>query len=106
MGVYLLALVLTVLVETLLAMLIRPRQRRRLLVDVPLMNLVTHPLLALGRSAGLELLTGELLVMFVEGAVYRGVTRLNLAWSIILAFGLNLLTWIGGEFLFARLGLS
>ena len=90
---YLLALVLTILVETTLACLARRDRIRRLLADVPLMNLVTHPLLHLGLDFGLPLALGEILVMAAEALAYRKVTRLSLAWSVGLAVVLNGITW-------------
>jgi hypothetical protein len=93
---YALALGITIVVETILACILRPKQARRLAVDVPLMNLVTHPLLHIGLRFGLLEPIGELLVMIVEACVYRRVTGLSLAWSILLAVLLNMLTWILG----------
>lgn len=93
---YALALGLTIVVETLLACAVRPRQARRLVVDVPLFNLFTHPLLHLGMRHGLPVGLGELLVMIVETSLYRGVTRLRLVWALVLGTGLNVVTWMLG----------
>ena len=96
MARYALTLVITVVVETGLAGLLRPRAWRRVRVDVPLMNLLTHPLLHVGLDHGLPLGLGELLVMAVEGVVYRKVTGLSLGWAFALAVGLNAITWFLG----------
>ncbi len=96
---YGLALTLTIVVETVLACALRRRDARRLAVDVPLMNLITHPLLHLGMSFGLLVPLGELLVMAVEAVIYRTVTRLSLSWAIWLSVGLNALTWFLGRVL-------
>ena len=93
---YLVALVLTIVIETGLACFMRRDRIRRLLVDVPLMNLVTHPLLHVGLDLGMPLVAGELLVMAAEAVVYRKVTRLSLAWSIGMAVACNLVTWLLG----------
>jgi hypothetical protein len=95
-AIYFWALGVTIVVETVLACALRPRNARRLAVDVPLMNLVTHPLLHLGMGFGLLVPIGELLVMAVEAAIYRKVTGLSLRWSIWLSLGLNALTWFLG----------
>lgn len=97
---YALALVLTIVIETGLAGLLRRRAWRRLRVDVPLMNLLTHPLLHLGFARGLPLGLGELLVMAVESAIYRKVTGLSLGWALLLGIGLNAITWGLGVVLF------
>lgn len=99
-GIYALALVLTIVIETGLACLLRPRQARRLLIDVPLLNLLTHPLLHFALERGLPLAVGEVLVMAVETLVYWRVTRLPLRWSLALAVTLNAVTWALGSLLF------
>ena len=93
---YALALLGTITIETGLACALRRSQARRLLVDVPLMNLVSHPLLWLGMGLGLPLGLGELLVMAFETIIYRRVTGLRSTWSVALGVGLNLLTWFIG----------
>ena len=101
-GIYALALSVTVVVETGLACLLRRDKVRRLLVDVPLMNLFTHPLLHLAMGQGLHVVPGELMVMAVESLLYRRVTGLSWAWSLGLGIGLNAVTWSLGP-LFAHL---
>ncbi|MDA1193964.1 MAG: hypothetical protein O2894_02160 [Planctomycetota bacterium] len=96
---YLLALAATIVIETVLACGLRPRQARRLIVDVPLMNLATHPCLHLLAGLGLPIPLGELGVMAVETLIYRRVTGLSLRWSLALGIGLNLVTWLGGRLL-------
>ena len=90
---YAVALVITVVVETALACLIRRDQIQRLRVDVPLMNLLTHPMLHLGVLYGLSIPVGEVLVMAVEAMIYRRVTGLSWAWSLGFGIGLNAITW-------------
>ncbi len=96
---YALALVLTIVVETALACLLRSDVRRRLLCDVPLMNLVTHPLLILAIGFGLLVPAGEVLVMAAETLIYRTVTGLSWPWAIGLGIGLNAVTWSLGMLL-------
>ena len=90
---YTLALVITIVVETGLALLLRRDVRPRLLTDVPLMNLLTHPLLHLGLMYGLPIVVGEVLVMALESILYRRVTGLRWAWALGLGIGLNAVTW-------------
>ena len=90
---YGLALVITIVVETGLACLLRRDRARRLLVDAPLINLFTHPLLHLGLLYGLPIPFGEVLVMAVESILYRRVTGLAWAWAIPFGIGLNAVTW-------------
>lgn len=90
---YGLALVITIVVETGLALLLRRDVRGRLLTDVPLMNLLTHPLLHLGMLHGLPVAVGEVLVMALESILYRRVTGLRWAWALGLGIGLNAITW-------------
>jgi hypothetical protein len=97
---YTLALGITIVVETGLACLLQRKQAKRLVLDVPLMNLVTHPLLHLAMSFGLLLPVGELLVMGAEAIMYRTVTRLSLVTSLTLAILLNTLTWLLGYVIF------
>lgn len=94
---YVFALAITIVVETLLACLLRWRLRKRLVLDVPLMNLLTHSLLHVGLGLRLPIASGEILVMAIEAGIYRGVTGLSLAWSLGLAVGLNALTWMLGQ---------
>jgi len=91
---YMLALGVTIVVETGLACLLRRKQAKRLVLDVPLMNLVTHPLLHLAMGFGLLVPIGEFIVMGAEAVIYRTVTRLSLAWSLTLAIVLNTATWM------------
>jgi len=96
---YGLALVITIVVETGLACLLRRDQRARLAIDVPLMNLLSHPLLHLGVSFGLSVPFGEGLVMALESILYRRVTGLRWAWALGLGVGLNAVTWSLGYLL-------
>ena len=96
---YGLALGLTIGIETLLACLLRRDQCRRLLIDVPLMNLFTHPLLHFLVRAGLSIPLGEAMVMAIETIIYRRVTGLSWAWSLAFGIGLNGITWSLGALL-------
>lgn len=90
---YALALGITIVVETALACLLRRDRVTRLRFDVPLMNLLTHPLLHLGVMYGMTVPVGEVLVMAVEAMLYRRVTGLSWTWSLGLGIGLNAVTW-------------
>jgi hypothetical protein len=86
---WLLALGATIAVETLLALWIDPA-RARLAIDVPLVNLVTHPLAwaAVG-TLGVRWLAAELLVVAGETAAFRFVTGLPVLRAVRLAVVAN-----------------
>ncbi len=85
---WLLALALTVLIETAIALALGRRHRRRLLLDAPLLNLLTQPLAtAAYLHLDVSLLPLEIAVLLVEAVGYRIVT--GLTWSR--AFGTSFL---------------
>jgi hypothetical protein len=89
---WLVALAATIAVETLLAVLI-DRARSRLLLDVPLANLVTHPLAWTAHGAlGAPWLAVEVGVTVVEAAAFRFVTGLPLGRAVRLAVVINAAT--------------
>lgn len=84
MSVYFASLALTVLVETSVALALVPERRRTLLVVVPLLNLLTHPLATWAHlHAGWPLLPLEALVTLVEALGLALVARLP-AWQAVL----------------------
>ena len=101
MLVYALALLATIVIETGLARVLLPRAWDRLRVDVPLLNLLSHPLLtwALWRDA-VSIPTGEVLVMALEAVGYRVLTRLPWPVAILLSLVLNAVTWALGALIF------
>jgi hypothetical protein len=89
---WLAALALTVGVETPVALLVDPA-RSRLALDVPLANLVTHPLAWAARGAlGAPWLATELAVAAAEAAVFRVVTGLPAGRAVRLALVVNAAT--------------
>lgn len=91
-GLYLLALGLTIGVETALAVAALPRRRDRLLVDVPLASLLTHPLATWAVSTGRPLLLVEAGVVLVEALVFRVVTELGWKQAVLLSLLINAAT--------------
>lgn len=88
--VALVTLLLTILVETAVACLVLPRERARLRVDVPLINLTTHPLATIAvATLGAPFAIVELLVIAAEIAAYRVVTGFPLRRAVWLAVLLN-----------------
>ncbi len=88
--VALITLVLTIAVETALACLLLPRERRRLRIDTPLINLATHPLASLAvLSLGASFVLVEGAVIVAEFVAYRLVTRLPPSQAALLALVLN-----------------
>ncbi len=102
MVVYALALLATIVLETGLARVLLPRAWDRLRVDVPLLNLLSHPLFtwAVWRNA-ISIPTGEALVMILEAIGYRVLTRLPWSVAILLSLALNAVTWALGALLFS-----
>lgn len=99
---YTTALLLTVLIELGVARILRPRAWRRLLVDVPLVNLVSHPLLTLAvRHLHLPLPVGEVGVVVLEGLLYRSVTGLPARWAWTLSIVANFTSWFVGVLVLA-----
>ncbi|MDJ0973279.1 MAG: hypothetical protein QNJ98_02305 [Planctomycetota bacterium] len=89
----LITLVLTILVETVVACLVLPRDRRRLRIDVPLINLTTHPLATIAvATVAAPFLFVELVVIAAEVVGYRVVTGFSLRKAVWLSFGLNGIT--------------
>jgi hypothetical protein len=77
-GIYFATLSLTILVETFVALALAPDRRRDLLVAIPLLNLLTHPLATLAvQDAGMDLMVVEVVVTLVEGAGYVLLTGLG-----------------------------
>jgi hypothetical protein len=90
---WLLALALTVGIETAIALGIGGTARRRLLLDVPLVNLFTHPLATVAyHHLGAPFWAVEVAVLAVEAAVYRFVTGLPWPRALILATLCNAVT--------------
>ena len=95
MIVYLLAiLVATIVIETLIALLLRRRgqlqvERSQIMSDVPLVNLFTQPLANLAfRSFGAPFAVVELAVILVELLIYKKI--MSLSWRS--AAGLSIAT--------------
>lgn len=87
----------TILIETALARLLAPRAWKRLRVDVPLLNLLSHPLLTLVVWHGVLPVTGaELGVIALEAVGYRVLTRLTWPRAAGLSIVLNGVTWLTG----------
>ena len=88
-------LILTIVVETGLALLIArsPLVRvpaKRLWIDTPLINLASHPIATLlFRSGIVSFATAEWMVFAVEVVLYRTVTRASWAQAIVLSAILN-----------------
>ena len=90
---WLLALGLTVAVETALALVLGGAARRRLLVDTPLLNLFTHPVATLAHQRlGVPFLAVEVAVVCVEAVGYALVTRLPWRRAVALSAVLNAVT--------------
>lgn len=93
--VALLALVITILVETGIALLlvwvkVLGASARRLRVDVPLVNLATHPVASLlARNGWVEFWPIEAAVFIGEVLLYRCVTKLSWRDSIVLSLIAN-----------------
>lgn len=94
----LITLVVTIVIETGVALLFclnppfRP-YRKRLQVDVPLTNLMTHPIATLAILYwGLPFMEVELVVVVVELLAYRIVTRLPWGYAVSLSFVANGIT--------------
>jgi hypothetical protein len=100
---YLLRLLLTVLVEAVLAAaLARPGKRWRLVHDACLFNLVTHPAATIGQAVvGLPFLVVEMLVFGLEGVGYHTVTGLGWRRALLVSLVLNGVTTVVGVSLFA-----
>lgn len=84
MIVYLLTLVATIVIETAIVLAMNPRDRARLKYDAPLINLLTHPIARL-MLAHTAILWGvlEALIVVVEAALYRSVSRLPLRQAVL-----------------------
>lgn len=89
------ALIVTILVETGLALVLQHVRLvevpgGRLRVDVPLINLLTHPIASLvARNSLVPFALIELAVVVVELIAYRAVTRLSWTEAAILALTTN-----------------
>lgn len=92
LGLYVLTLGLTIVVETALAVFALPRLRRRLLVDVPLASCLTHPLATWAVVSGWPLLPVEAAVVGVEALVFYGVTGLDAKRALLLSLLVNAAT--------------
>jgi hypothetical protein len=87
---YAISLLLTIVVETGVALLALPRWRRRLLLDVPLASLLTHPLATIAvRDLGWPLLPVEGGVVLAEALVFLLVTRLDPRRALLLSIATN-----------------
>lgn len=90
MTIYFVSLALTIVVETGVALLALPRLWRRLLIDVPLASLLTHPLATFAvRELDVPLLVGEVGVVLAEAVVYVLVTRLDVRRALLLSIVTN-----------------
>ena len=99
---YAAALLGTILVETGLARVLAPGAWKRLRVDTPLLNLLSHPLLTLVVWNGvLSLPAAEIGVILLETIGYRVLTRLSWPQAFGLSVVLNGVTWLTGILLFA-----
>ena len=100
---YAAALLATIGIETALARLLLPGAWARLRLDVPLLNLLTHPVLTWAVWRGvLPLALGEVLVMVAEAIGYRLLTRLTWRQAVLLSVALNAVTWGAGLLLLPR----
>jgi hypothetical protein len=87
---YFVALALTIVVETLVALVALPGWGRRLVVDVPLASLLTHPLATFAvHELDVPLLVAEVGVVLAEAAVYVVVTRLDVRRALLLSIVTN-----------------
>ena len=99
---YTAALLGTIAIETALARVLAPGAWKRLRVDTPLLNLLSHPLLTLVVWNGvLSVPAAEIGVILLEAVGYRVLTRLTWKRALGLSVVLNGVTWLIGILLFA-----
>jgi hypothetical protein len=83
---YLLLLVLTIVIEMAIALALMWKHRKRLRVDVPLLNCVTHPIATvLLRWGWLPFWPAEILIWLAEAFGYRTVTGLPAGKALLLS---------------------
>lgn len=93
---YLVLLLVTIVVETGIAILVSPlaprEYRIRFRTDVPLANVFTHPLAFFAIEHGANFWLVEAVVILVELGVYKIVTRMKFGGAAVLSVLLNLVT--------------
>jgi len=107
METYAFALALTIAIELPILLVFAPRAlRQRTLLDVPLVNLVTHALGWLAvQDGGLPWLPVELSVALVEFVVYARITKLPIGRAAAAAATANTISATLGLWISAKLRL-
>ncbi len=84
---YLLLLILTIAIETAIALALMKKHRRRLRIDTPLLNCFTHPIFATVFIAWgwLTFWPAELIIFLAEAFGYRAVTGLSTRQALLLS---------------------
>lgn len=95
MILYLSTLIATIVIESYIAIAMNRRERGRLQLDAPLINLLTHPLARMLIGAGvLSWAVAELLIVILEAFLYATVTRLPARRAILTSVVANGVTII------------
>ena len=92
---YLVLLLLTIAIETAIALGLMWKRRARLRLDVPLLNCLTHPVATvLMRWGLLPFWPAEILIWLAEAFGYRTVTGLSTRRALLLSGACNAVTAI------------